>query len=83
MVASRMLWQLTQTLPARSFGARLKTRCTSRVQMLAASPYSVSLARRATWSRSANGLTTATGPKISSRTIDRSSSAPWNTVGST
>jgi len=75
-------WQLIQTVPARIWEA---SRCAEErfvVQMLAASPYTVSLAIAGTSSIDRMGDATTTGPKISSRTTFMAGFTSTSTVGS-
>ena len=74
---------MTKTIPASSCWASCQARASSRVQIAAVSPYSLSLAIWTASSSSANRITQAIGPNISSRAIRISGVTSANTVGAT
>jgi hypothetical protein len=69
------------TTPAERRSWSLRAVSGSRVQPLAVSPYSLSLARRIASSTEATAMMGRTGPKVSSRMIRIEWSTPVRTVG--
>src|ERR1700733_15740301 len=80
---SRRNQLLIQMMPAVADVPKRNERPTSRVQIVAASPYGVAFAKRTASSSSSKGRIWQQGPKISSRTTADSSAKSVQMVGCT
>ena len=74
-------WSLIDTTPATSSRCSRAAVSVLRVQPLAVSPYSLSLASRIASSSDATAMTGSTGPNVSSRMTRIPWSTPVSTVG--